>query len=200
MEGGALSRVGWGDTGTSAARLRDIGNLAQIVRAVLARSFAKVSRLACALARFCSSSLANTAILSKRVRRPNIHAGRINNRSTFMQAASIMIAHGLCLRSDASLARRAAISADYVLLSGPADSRPSQDGSPRRFAKTVRQDGSPRRFAVQVLLNACGLWISGAEFMDVNLSRILPNRLSSFVGADRPRSVVQAGQRAEAVR
>jgi hypothetical protein len=36
--------------------------------------------------------------------------------------------------------------------------------------------------------------------MDVNLSRILPKGLSSFVGADQPRSVVEVRQRAEAVR
>jgi hypothetical protein len=36
--------------------------------------------------------------------------------------------------------------------------------------------------------------------MDENLSRILPKRLASFIGAYQARSVVEARQRAEVVR
>jgi hypothetical protein len=60
--------------------------------------------------------------------------------------------------------------------------------------------GHPRRFALQALLTAGDLTVSGIEHMEKNPSRILPERLSSFVGADQAGSLVHARQQAEPAR
>jgi hypothetical protein len=55
------------------------------------------------------------------------------------------------------------------------------------------QNGSPSKLSSLLELSL----ISGIEHMEKNLSRILPKRLSSFVGANQAGSVVHARQQAE---